>query len=340
MFAALKSTADFAMRLLFFAFAPLVIVLVSALFPVTGALVTIGLALVVFVFGEAVRGLSARWPILARLLKGQLAFEAYYRERSPRPFLYYVLYPLLFPYWLAVAEARREFLLFKGYTLFSLALLVGGAAWQFHTTWQPELGGAEFVRVFVAQLFVETLLVLMLVMPIVTSVVTFHAQGARARLGVLLGVALVSSAVAVWSLERRRDPIVSYATRERVRMRTGKKPKAAHDAQLSSLRESWKKLAHERDDVDRDGKVEGEALDLAHHTLESFYKEDEAFAFDLWLSRTKGKQLLVLYFEARGPTKPPIFLALDDKGHEVKDFKSLPKGALSAMKQAADGVIQ
>lgn len=338
MLAGLKNAADFALRLAFFAIAPLLIVLVSALFPVTGALVTIGLALVVFVFGEAVRGLSKRWPILARLLKGQLAFEAYYREHAPKPFLYYVLYPFLFPYWLVVPEARREFWLFKGYTLFSVALLVGGAAWQFHSSWQPELGAKEFFQVFAAQLVVETLLVLMLVMPIVTTVVKFHAQGARARLGILLGVALVSSTLAVVVLERRRDPIVSFATRERVRMRTSKKPKAAHDTLVSGLHDAWKKL--EKDDVERDGKVEGEALEAAHRSLEGFYKEDEAFAFDLWVTRSKGRQILVVYFEARGPSKPPIFVALDDKGRELKDAKSLPKGALGAMKHAADGVLE
>jgi hypothetical protein len=337
--AGIKNAADFTLRLAFFAIAPLLIVLASALFPVTGALVTIGLAVMVFVFGEAVRGLSTRWPILGRLLKGQLEFEAYYRQHTPRPFLYYVFYPFLFPYWLWVPQARREFWLFKGYTLFSVALLVGGAVWQFRSSWQPELGLAEFFRVFVAQLVVETLLVLMLVMPIVTTVVKFHATGARARLGILLGVAIVSSTLAVVMIERRRDPIVSYATRERVRMRSAKNPKAAHDAQLAALRDAWAELAHEQDDIDRDGKVEGEVLDAAHQSLEKFYKADEAFAFDLWFSRSKAHRILVVYFEARGPTKPPIFLALDEKGHEIKDAKSLPKGALGAMKHAADGMI-
>lgn len=337
--ASLKSTGDFVLRLAFFATAPLLIVAVAAVFPVTGALVMVGLALGAFIFGEAVRSLAARHRLLARLLKNQLAFEAYYRAHPPKPFLYYVFYPLLFPYWLSVKEARVEFWLYKGYTVFSIAVLVGGSVWQFFEMWRPELGLSAFLGVFLAQLLAETLLVLMLVMPIVTTVVRFHALGARWRLAVLLCVGMVSSAVAVVALERRRDPIVSFATRERVGMRTAAKPKRAHDVQLAALREAWKVLPKEKEDIDSDGKVEGDALEKAHEKLADFYKTDEAFSFDMWLSRTKKQQILVVYFEARRG-RPPIFLALDRAGHEIHDPKALPKGALVAMKQAADGVIE
>lgn len=329
---------DFALRLAFFALAPLGIVIVSALFPVTGALVTIGLALVVFLFGEAARALVGRRPFVAKLLKTQLAFEAYYRTHRPYPFLYYVFYPLLFPYWLSVKRARQEFLLFKGYTLISVSVLVGGSVWQYFTTWRPELGPREFFSVLVAQLVVETLLVLMFVMPIVTTVVHFHAEGAKWRLMTVLAVAFVSSAVAVTWLERRRDPIVSFSTRERVAMRTTKNPTAARDAEAAALKAAWDVLAREKQ-VDRDGKVVGEALDVAHAALAAYYKKDEAWAFDLWLSRTGADELLVVYFEARRG-RAPIFLATDRSGREVTDPRQLPKGALRAMKHAADGMIK
>jgi len=336
---ALTRAGDFTLRLAFFAVAPLFIVFASALFPVTGALVMIGLALAVFLFGEAVRGLAERRPIVAKLLKGQLAFEAYYRTHKPRPFLYYVFYPLLFPYWLSVKKARDEFLLFKGYTLLSLALVVGGAVWQYFTAWRPELGLREFFFVLVAQLVVETLLVLMLVMPIVTTVVHFHAEGARWRLAAVLAIGLISSGIAIARIERRRDPVVSFSTRERVGMRTAKNPKASRDAEAAALKAAWTVLAQENDDVESDGKVGGEALDAAHAALTAFYKKDETQAFDLWLSRSKKRTVLVIYFEARRG-RAPIFLAMDRKGREVTDPKQLPKGALVAMKHAADGVIR
>ncbi|CAN5292216.1 hypothetical protein BH09MYX1_BH09MYX1_45740 [soil metagenome] len=231
------------MRLAFFSLAPLGIVFVSALFPVTGVLVAISVRLGVFLFAEAVRGLVTRRPFLARVLKRPLAFEEYYRINRPRPFLYYVFYPLLFPYWLTVKSARDEFLLFKSYTLLSFGILVASSVWQYVSTWPPELCLREFFSVLVAQLAIETLLVLMFVMPIVTTVVHFHAERARWRLGIVLVVALISSAVAIGSLVHRRDPIVSFATRERVAMRTKKNPAAARAAEAAAVTAAWKVLA-------------------------------------------------------------------------------------------------
>lgn len=107
-------TFDFVLRLVFFALAPRLLVFAAILYPVTGAIVQIGLALVVFMAGEAARKLAARSPLAQRAMGSQLAFEAFYRAHPPRPFLYYFFYPLLFPYWLTNKDARREFLLFKG----------------------------------------------------------------------------------------------------------------------------------------------------------------------------------------------------------------------------------
>jgi hypothetical protein len=100
---------DFLVRLAFFAAAPFVLVLVASLFPVTGALVQICLGLVAFLAGEALRRVSQKSKLVSKALSSQLAFEAHYRAHRPRPFLYYVFYPLLFPYWLAVPTPGASF---------------------------------------------------------------------------------------------------------------------------------------------------------------------------------------------------------------------------------------
>ena len=82
---------------------------------------------------------SSRSRVLAWLLSEALAFEAHYRERMPRAFIYYVFYPLLFPYWLFVREARREFLMYRSYTLFGLLLLLASLVWQYFSAWAPDL---------------------------------------------------------------------------------------------------------------------------------------------------------------------------------------------------------
>lgn len=132
---------DFLMRLAFFATAPFALVGVASVFPVTGALVQIGVGLLAFFAGEALRRVASRSRLLGFALSSQLAFEAHYRAHRPRPFLYYVFYPRLFPYWLTVASARREFLLFKGYTLLSFALLLVSLGAQYLQSFPPDLRG-------------------------------------------------------------------------------------------------------------------------------------------------------------------------------------------------------
>jgi hypothetical protein len=327
----LKVWLDFLLRLAFFAIVPFVLVLVAAIFPVTGALVQVALGLAGFFTGEAVRRwASRRSKIVSMAVSSQLAFEAYYRQHPPRPFLYYVFYPLLAPYWLVQPEARREFLLFKGYTLASFALLVLSLVVQYVMNFPPELGLQSFMPIATGTFAIETVVVLMFLMPIVTTVVHYHQRREPRLLVVLLLVGIVSSSLAIARLERRRDPVVSYATRSRVRMRTAAKPRAAEAAQVAALRAAWTALPKERQDVDHDGKVEAEVLDAAHEALMPFYKNDEANAFDLWYTHRAKTWLVVLYFEARGENDP-IWLAMTSAGAVVHDAKQLPKGAFNAM---------
>jgi hypothetical protein len=331
------SLADFLLRLGFFALAPVGIVLAAELFPVRGALIDVGLALSVFVAGEAARKFAARSRYATLLLKEALAFESYYRARPPRRFLYYFFYPLLFPYWLTNREARREFLMFRGYTLGSLAILLLTLAWQYHRDYLPELGMRQFLPAVALSLVVETLLVLALLMPIATTVVWYHASFRRGRLVVVLLAGLVSTAAVTYRVTSRRDPVVSYFTRKRVAWRTAAARRQAHAALLEGVSAAWRDLYRERatdGDVDQDGKVEGPPLDDARTKLRAFYKTDESFAFDLWASPKSRPRLIVLYSEAR-PGRAPIWVALEH-GAEIRHSTALPKGALLAMKQAAD----
>jgi len=331
------SLADFLLRIAFFALAPGGIVLVAELFPVRGALIDVALALGVFVAGEYARNVAARSKLLGVVLKEALAFEGYYRERPPRPFLYYFFYPLLFPYWLTNREARREFLMFRGYTLGSFAVLVLQLAWQYHRDWLPELGMRRFLPAVAFALAVETLLVLALLMPIATTVVWYHASFRRRRLVALLLTGLVASGIAGYRLSNHRDPVVSYFARKRVAWRTAAAKKKAHTVLLDGVMQAWREMYRERasgSDVEGDGKVEGKPLADARAELEKFYKPDEAFAFDLWASPKSRPRIIVLYSEARSG-RPPIWVALKD-GAEVRGKKALPAKALDAMKEAAD----
>ncbi len=329
----LAPALDLSLRLAFFATAPLLLVFVAALFPMTGALVQIGFTLLVFFAAEAVRDVAARSKLAKWILSSQLEFEAYYRQHPPRSILYYAFYPLLFPYWLRVPEARRELLLYSGYTLASFALLLGSLVVQYLTLYPPELGLGDFLPLAAGTFAVQTLAVWMFLMPIVTSVVHYHLVKAPGRLAILLVVGILPISFAVWRLERRRDPLVSFATRTRVRERTEAAARAARSAQTHALLDAWKALPKDREDIDSDGKVEGLALDAAHDSLGSFYKNDEAHAFDLWLTRKGKSAILVVYFEARRG-HAPIWLAMDRSHSVITDPARLPKGAFQAMWRA------
>jgi hypothetical protein len=327
------SLADFIARLAFFAIAPFAIVLAAELFPVRGALIDVGLALSVFILGEAPRKFAARFRPLGFVLKEALAFETYYRERQPRPFVYYLAYPLLFPYWLANREAREEFLMFRGYTLASFLVLLGGLVWQFFRDWPPQLGFLNFLPAVFISLGVETLLVLSLLMPIATTVVWYHSSFRRRRLLAMLLVGVLSTSFALTRVLSHRDPIVSYLTKQRVRLRTAAAKKEAHRALFDAASVAWRDLVKVHG-VDGDGKVEGKALEDARAALETFYKHDEAFAFDLWASPRSHPRVLVLYAQSRRK-QPSIWAALKD-GAEVRKPNSLPKGAFAAMRSAED----
>lgn len=327
--------ADFVARLAFFAIAPFAIVLAAELFPVRGALIDVGVALSVFILGETPRRVASRFKPLGYLLKSALAFETYYRDRRPRRFAYYVAYPLLFPYWLTNREARREFLMFRGYTLGSLLVLLGSLAWQFFRDWSPELGFMDFLPAVFLSLGVETLLVLSLLMPIATTVVWYHSSLRRRRLLAILLVGALSTGFTLTRVLRHRDPIVSYLTRQRVRLRTAAARRTAHRALFEAVEVAWLELLR-TPGVDGDGKVRGKALDDAREVLEKFYKHDEAFDFDLWASPRSHPQVLVLYAQSRRK-QPPIWVALKGGG-EVRKPDQLPKGAFQAMRSAADTI--
>jgi hypothetical protein len=327
------SALDFAFRLAFFALAPFAIVVVAELFPVRGALIDVGLALLVFVASEAARTWSSRFRVLAWLLSEALAFEAHYRERLPRPFAYYVFYPLLAPYWLVVREARREFLMYRSYTLFGLLLLLGSLAWQYVSAWAPELGFRAYLPFVLLSLFVETMLVLSLLMPIATTVVWYHASFRRRRLVIVLLVGLASSALSLAYVARRREPVVSYATRERVRLRTEAAARRAHRVLGKAARAALAELGKGAP-VEADGRVEGAPLERARAVLTTFYKLDEAQAFDIWASPRHAPTLVVVYFEGR-PHKRPIWVAVRRDGSEMRRSSELPQGAFRAMRRAS-----
>ncbi len=329
-----SSNFDFALRLVFFALAPFLVGWMALLLPITPTLVQLAITVVAFLGAEALDAWSSRFRVVGIFANRQRKFSEFYTQFPPRPFLYYVFYPLLFPYWLTMPIARREFALFKGFTLGSVALLVASQAYSYFTDFQPGLGLRAFSAMAVFAFFGELIVVLALLIPMVTTVVTYHQARSRKRLWALLVVGLVSVGVLSVRTYLRRDPVISLAARKRVQLRTDAAKPRAQEVQARALREAFAALPSARDDIDEDGKVLGRPLELAHEVLLDFYKKDEAPVFDLWLSRTKKRRVLVLYVEG-ARNRAAVWLALEH-GKAHHDPRELPSGAFTAMKEAAD----
>jgi hypothetical protein len=303
---------------------------------VAGALLSCAVALLVFVAGESVRGLATTRPWVATLLSRELSFEAFYRDEPPRPFAYYVFYPILFPFWLSNARARREFWLFKGYTLVGVLILLASMSYQYAQYWLPELGLRQFLPVVGILLLAETLLVLSFLMPLATTVVHYHQSFRRRRLLALLVVGLLSASLALGKMLHRRDPVVSFTTRVRVGLRTNVDRKKARAAQLAAVRAALPVLLARPGVVEGDGKVEGEPLVAAQASLAHLYKADESLAFDLWASPRQKPKVLILYSEGRGFNSKTMWVAINSSGAEITDIKQLPRGAFAGMRHAAE----
>jgi hypothetical protein len=334
----LVDTADFWARIAFFAVVPFVVLVAAALFPIGMTIVNLLVCVAAVVFASVIRAASRRYPVLERLLGGAMKFERYYRLHPPKPFVYYIFFPLFFPYWLASDAARREFVLYKAVNLASLAFVLLGGVYQYFAYYRPELGIGACARVLLLTLVVEIALVMVMLMPLATSIVRYRLAGQRDRLVTLLAVGGLSTTLSAAGLMARRDPIVSWAARERLVLRTEANAAGARDAQRAGAGAALAAIRKHRGGVDRDGKIGGEPLEKARKALATFYKADEAQAFDLWLTRSRRREVLVLYVESNGSRRPAVFYARDRAGRELRDAKQLPRGALRAMRVASDGV--
>ncbi len=317
---------DFALRLAFFAIVPFLATWVSALFPMTAVLVNVALTLAIFATAEAIRERAGRSPLLAWVVKRHLDFEAHYREHPPGPFLFYVFYPLLLPYVLFRAETRRELWLYRGFTGGGLAVLVAAAGLDYWMSWLPNLGFHDFIVTWLLLFFIQTLCIFLFLLPIATTVVKLHAERRFKPLWILFAVATLSVTAAVVTIDQRRGHLVSWAATQRVRLRSKAAPAAARAAELQALRVVWANAPELRESVDKDGWVEGDALDRAEEQLATFFKPDEAYAFSLHALPPGAPEVLVLQCDlGKGP---PVWRALRRSGVEITSITDLPPGVV------------
>lgn len=324
---------DFTLRLAFFAVVPFLATFVSVLFPMMPVVANIALTLVIFAFAEAIRARAARSWLIARVVARQLAFEEHYRQNPPRAFLFYVFYPLLLPYVLVRAETRRELWLFRGLTGGGLVVLVLGAAYDFWEHWLPELHFTAFIGRWILLLVIQTLCIFLFMMPVATTVVRLQIDRRVRELWALFAAAALSVTMAATVLIKHHGHIVSWVTTQRVSLRTKASPDSAKAVQLKALRAVWDNTTELQESTDKEGWVEGDAIDRAEEHLGMFYKPDEAYAFSLHAYPPSAPEVLVLQCHL-GKREAPIWIAMKRSGQEVTSAADLPKGVLGQERRA------
>jgi hypothetical protein len=342
--AAARTVSDFVLRLAYFVLAPIAIVGLARVVPIIGIIVNVAVALLVFAFAEGVRSLVVRYPILARFLAGALRFEQHYRTTPPKPFLYYVFYPLLFPYWLSNATARREFALFRNLGAFGLIILLGGGAYDYLAHWKPELRFGQFLISWLLVFLFQTVATMMFVMPLATSVVTLELAGQRKRLSFLLATAMVVVALCAASWAKKRHEYVQLPTAERMLLRTEAQPKRAKEVRTKALRAAYNHFRLHEGEAVQEGKhgveILGGPIDAAREVLLTYYQADETMAFHLVALESSGKTLLILYGVPPTKKKDPIWIGVHKDGKTmVTNLNELPKDAFNLMRRAASHFV-
>jgi hypothetical protein len=311
--AAVLAPVGFAARLVYFLLAPFVLIAAGRVFPVWGAAINLGLVLLVFFTAGALR----RWADSSRLVRAlfgrQLALEEYYRERPPRPFLYYVLYPLLAPYWLLSRAARREFTLFKGYSFTGVALIAVLAGVDYARNWAPDIAFKHFAAATIATIVVQLVLVLAILMPVATSIITYSLARERRRLAVLFVAAVLSTALGVAATAAMNERI-PQTVRARIHFRTDALQEEARAARLDAIRAAA--LAGGA------GASRDAIQEAARDALRSFYRPDEVRGFRLFANRWGG----MIYCPGTS-RRPPIWVAMRTSGGLVEDASQLPPEA-------------
>ena len=271
----------FAVRLLYFLLAPFMILSAGDVVPMTGVWINIVVLVGGFIAVELLRGATGRHPLIARLLARQLRYAEYYRAHPPRPFVYYVFYLLLFPYWLINRRAREEFGLYRGFTIFGVVLLVVFGVVDYLLVWWPEIGVGDFVASMFATLVLQVGLLITLLMPLAVTIVGFQLVGRSRAVWTMLGAAALSVGLVYLGRSAQVGELTPIEVATRARLRSDAAPDRAQVAQDAALRGVWDELRGGTATVDGDGWVAGDTLVRAHTALTGFYHPDEAAAFSV-----------------------------------------------------------
>ncbi len=317
---------DVALRFAYAVIAPFALVVIAQFLPISGALLSAALATAIAVFG------TDRWiayvgnvPLLGAGLRGMAGLGEFYREHPPKPLLYYVLFPLLLPYWLINRIARAEFLMYRRLGLLSLAIVVATAVVDYLRYWRPDLSVEAFCVNMFAGVVLQLIVTFALVMPMVTTVLVFKQRGTGLR--ALMVIAAVSGLLGIVGRGSDISLMTWKRVQERMKVATAEFQAcvAAHGGDRSGCKDRAGSALHDALDeahaalASSPADVDG-ALARAQVPLGRFFKSDEVDGFRLYVA--EGIEMLHLGFSHDAQ----IWVARDAT-HALTELAQLPPGA-------------
>jgi hypothetical protein len=315
----------FALRLAYFAIAPFLLVVVTVKLPVLGAIINLVIFLLLLLASGLLPGVGT-----ARFFRRIWRLENYYREHPPKPFLYYVFFPLFAPYWLFVCRARREIFLYRKLSGASLFIMIGLKLLDYRTNWYPTIPFAKFAAIAAGGLLLELLIFLIIIIPVGTTVVTYKLAGAKRRLIVLGIAATLSLVVGVLGLWAAKRPQVRTDILHRMWLRAHIQPAEANAALEHGLDRALAELPKSPNDVELSYKRKGIADKhelAARAELVPFFRPDEAAAFFMFVADTREHEraLVIVAQSDNAKQRPSVWRAavFDTAGATLRYTSSL-----------------
>lgn len=324
----------------FYLFAPMILVAVAILFQ-QWALMVIMVGILLFTnFLEQVRGMLAtheeqikKLPFMKETVKHFYGFYEFYMEEKPRGFLYYLFYfPVGFITMIFSERAREECKLYmRIFGAIAAALIMGTLSSQ------KELFGsyvpfAKIIQLIIVNLILMFLVIVLYMMPTMTTAFTLSLSGKRRRLRgltfVALSIALLIGAVGM-SQERNA---VSFSSRsillEKFRNKT-------YQQEIQQLAEMF--LRHQVKQVRPQSQPWAyqsaltDRLRTYTKTLASGNQSNAFHILSLQRGHAKGAWLFLLYKTNREKT---LFFGCAPNGWIARSWQALPKDVQAGIQQA------
>jgi hypothetical protein len=299
----------FVLRLAYFAVAPFVLAVLALKLPVTGAIVNLVLFLAIFFVRGLLPGVGTQ-----RLFRRMARLELYYEKHPPKPFLYYVFFPLFAPYWVFYPPARREIFHYRRLSGVGVFVFVGLKLLDYWRNWHPIIPFRAFAKVAAIGIVFELAVFAMIVMPLATTVVTYKRAGARRRLIVLFIAAAASLGFSMLgkSLVKRDEVRLDVAIRRGLRVEH--RPEQADETMRRALVAAAATLEQPPEEIPvggRTNRIRGRTRDVARGELGAFFRPDEIPGFSLFMTRTTDdRPALVLFAPSQSKRRAPVWRAL------------------------------